>query len=83
MSVDRFGNLITNIAAADPRNQGVEIRAGSYTVRELSRTYGDAEPGRVLALLGSSERLELAVNRGSAADQLGLQVGDPVVLEYR
>ena len=49
----------------------------------LSRTYGEAEPGIVLVLLGSSDRLEISVNQGSAAAQLGLQVGDPITLEYR
>ncbi len=85
VSVDRFGNLITNIARANLRDttQPVEIRAGNRTVTGLSCTYGDAEPGVVLAVLGSSDRLEISVNRGSAAVQLGLQVGDPVTLEYR
>lgn len=85
ISVDRFGNLITNIARADlpAAGRGVEIRAGGFATTGLSRTYGDVEPGVVLALFGSSERLEISVNQGSAAVQLGLQVGDPVILESR
>ncbi len=85
ISVDRFGNLITNIARANLREvrRPLEIRVGSCTVTGLRHTYGDAEPGVVLALLGSSDRLEISVNQGSAASQLGLQVGDPVTVEYR
>jgi S-adenosylmethionine hydrolase len=33
-------------------------------------TYQDAEPGRLCALFDSSDHLEIAVNGGSAADEL-------------
>ena len=46
----------------------------------LAQTYADVAEGEGCALLGSSGRLELAVNQGSAAKELGLGRGDRVRL---
>jgi S-adenosylmethionine hydrolase len=77
LHVDSFGNAITNLTAAviagSPR-----CKVGAHRVDRFVRTYGDAEPGTVVALIGSSGRLEIAVVNGSAADRLSLRVGDPV-----
>ncbi|MGD0650027.1 MAG: SAM-dependent chlorinase/fluorinase [Verrucomicrobiia bacterium] len=45
---------------------------------ELKRFYQDAPAGQPLALVGSSGFLEIAVNNGNAAQELGLRVGDRV-----
>ena len=69
--VDRFGNLITNIPAEalpQPEHTVVEIAGGR--IHGLRRTYGDADEGEVLALVGSFGYLEVAVNGGSAAQRL-------------
>ena len=79
LQVDRFGNLVTNLdratfdrfAEASP----LEIVAGTQAVGKVVGTYADAEPGAVCALFGSSERLEIAVNGGSAAGRLALGRG--------
>jgi S-adenosylmethionine hydrolase len=44
------------------------------------KAYGDAEPGSLVALIGSSGRLEIAVVNGSAAIRLGVSVGEPLEL---
>jgi hypothetical protein len=72
--VDRFGNVVTNLPlSALGETPAVRLEAG----RRLKRveTYGDAEEGEAVALVGSSDLLELAVNRGSAAEALGLERG--------
>jgi S-adenosylmethionine hydrolase len=75
--VDSFGNLLTNIpAAAVPPGAGLRIAGDA--VPQLVRTYGNAEPGELVALIGSSGRLEVAVTRGSAAARLRVGVGTPV-----
>jgi S-adenosylmethionine hydrolase len=77
--VDAFGNLITNIRAiVVPAGAAVSI--SGQTVPRRVRTYGDAEPGAVVALIGSSGELEIAVVNGSAAARLGFGVGTPVVV---
>ena len=75
--VDRFGNLITNLpAAAAPAGAAAWYDAPRPARR--ARSYGDAAPGEVVLLEGSSGLLELAVNRGSAAALTGLGRGDEV-----
>jgi S-adenosyl-L-methionine hydrolase (adenosine-forming) len=51
---------------------------GGRDVTEFVRTYGEAEPGSLVALTDSGGRLEFAVVNGSAASALGVGVGDPV-----
>jgi len=64
-----------NFAAAATR-----VRVGEAIIRGVRPTYGAAEPGTLLALIGSSGQLELGVNQGSAAARLGVRTGDPVEL---
>jgi len=71
---DAFGNLITNVTAADIahlRRTGADARVllGDQDVGPLRHTYSDVAPGEPLALIGSDHRLEIAVNTGSAADR--------------
>lgn len=75
MYVDRFGNLVTNLerAFAEPIPDGAEVRVAGAGPLRLVRTYGDAPPGAMVALFGSTDRLEIAAVGGSAA--AGLQAG--------
>ncbi len=58
-----------------------EVHIAGKTIHPLSKTYGTSAPGDWVALVGSSNFLEVAVNQGSAAQQLGVRAGDEVVLE--
>ena len=72
--IDGFGNLSKQTSrAADIALWGaaLRIRLGGHVLMELCRTYGDVEPGALLALIGSAGLLEIAVNGGNAARQLG------------
>ncbi len=73
LTIDRFGNAITNL---------IGIRSGTVTVAgrtmPVRRTYGDVGPGEVVALVGSSGLLEVAVRNGNAASALGLARGAAV-----
>ena len=51
------------------------FESAGQTVAKSVRTYGDGEPGDVVALIGSGGRVEVAVVNGSAARNLGLGVG--------
>lgn len=72
--VDHFGNLITNIV-------GVCTGAVSCAGHDLPlrATYASADPGQLLALVGSEGEIEIAVRDGSAAAALQLQPGTLVV----
>jgi len=82
--VDRFGNLVTSIPAdvVEPLPPGALIRVAGRTV-PLVGTYADLAPGRAGALVGSRNRLEIAVREGSAAARLGARRGTPVVISRR
>lgn len=74
--VDNFGNLITNIHRTD-LEAFVEsgkplIQVGDLTIKELSPIYADVEEGEALALINSSDWLEIAVNLGRASQYVGL-----------
>ena len=75
ITVDRFGNAVTNLLAM--RGGQVQVAGLSLALR---RTYADAEQGDPVALVGSSGLVEIAVRDGSAADRLGLRRGSSVVL---
>jgi S-adenosyl-L-methionine hydrolase (adenosine-forming) len=82
--VDRFGNLVTSIDRDSfDRFAGVapvQIAVGPHRIDGLVSTYADAPHGGTCALFGSSGRLEICVNGGSAAERLGLSRGAPVVV---
>jgi S-adenosylmethionine hydrolase len=80
--VDRFGNLTSNIDEATIAKLGraVRVEIGSHVIPRIVSTYADATPGDLCALVGSSERLEIAVNGGNAAATLGLGRGAVVQL---
>ena len=84
LHVDRFGNLITNLQpwawAADLSARPVDlvITVGEAKIAGLKRTFGDVEPGELVAYLGSSGPLEIAVRDGNAAARLRVAAGDPV-----
>ena len=75
ISIDRFGNLVTNLIT---RRVGV-VEVGGTSIA-LARTYGDVAPGALTALIGSSGLVEIAVRDGSAAERLGVVRGARVVL---
>ena len=75
ITVDRFGNAVTNLLAM----RGGEVQVGGLSLA-LRRTYADAIEGDPIALVGSSGLVEIAVRDGSAADRLGLRRGSSVVL---
>lgn len=76
IATDHFGTLVTNLIA--PRGGTIEIDGRSLGT--LRRTYGDVPSGTVLALVGSSGLVEIAVRDGSAARELAASRGTPVLL---
>jgi S-adenosyl-L-methionine hydrolase (adenosine-forming) len=86
--IDHFGNLITNIArehlAPFLESKDLTIRIGGLVLNTLSTTYSDVPKGQSLALMGSSNALEIAVNGGNAAHDLGgeFRVGTTVLVDF-
>ncbi len=76
LTVDRFGNVITNIprAIVSERwrfNQDFDVSIGEFEVRvRLLRTYGEAGEGDILATISSGGFLEISKRDGDAAATL-------------
>lgn len=84
IGVDRFGNIRTTINSSHiSRYQPgsfAGIFIGSHQINAISSTYADTAAGELLALIDSAGHLELAMNRGNAAEKTGCKIGDPVTI---
>jgi S-adenosyl-L-methionine hydrolase (adenosine-forming) len=85
IAVDHFGNCISNLtteslsmllAPLDEVEVVLEREDGELRF-PVCRTYADRAAGEPLALVGSSQRLEIAINGGNASKALSLGVGSP------
>jgi S-adenosylmethionine hydrolase len=87
--IDTYGNLITTIGGAEWQTF-IHGANGDLTemVAEVHRvivpvvtTFGDVPHDDACAYLGSTGRIEIAVNLGSAAERFGAVIGTPVKLK--
>jgi S-adenosyl-L-methionine hydrolase (adenosine-forming) len=75
--IDRFGNLITNIAEKNlSPNPQVIIKK---QIIPWGQTYSDGQPQKLIALIGSHGYLEIAVNCGNAQQKLQVKLGEEVI----
>lgn len=84
MHIDRFGNLVTNLPAAEflpPAVRGIEAAAGFQRIRRVCRFYEEAPDGELFLIAGSCGTVEISLKRGSAAKILGVGIGAPVDVE--
>lgn len=86
VAVDSFGNLITNIArpslADVPTDDSVTIRCDEHETHGIFNTYADQPPMTLIALIGSSDQLELAIVNENARAMLGVSEGAKVVVSW-
>jgi len=75
LTIDRFGNVITNLVA--PRGGFVEAAGRVLAIR---RSYADVPSGELTAVVGSTGFVEIALRDGDAASVLRLERGMPVIL---
>jgi hypothetical protein len=84
---DKFGNLITNLTPANApalfaENAVVKITVGQSTVAGIHSAYAEGQPGELFALLNSMGFLEIASNRGAAAQLAQASRGSEVLVEF-
>jgi S-adenosylmethionine hydrolase len=78
---DHFGNLVTSVTEERvPFSAHVEVSIGGTSIHGVRRTYAEARPGELVALIGSSGHLEISVVNGNAAQTLGLGPDAPITL---
>ncbi len=84
--IDGFGNMRTNIAfnylsKTQPETfRGIEV--GNHVVNMIATTYAEQKPGMLVGLVDSTGYIEIAVNKGSAAELTGCDLGDMVSLFF-
>jgi len=82
LHIDRFGNLVTNISnelIKETRDaQSIKIYVGNTILRGIQKAFADVQEGEPLAYIGSSGMLEIAINKGSAEEMLGVHKGASV-----
>ncbi len=84
LKADRFGNLITNITPEDAPMlftqppSAFKIVVGKREITDIKASYAEGAPGEVFGILGSMGYLEIAANRGSAQQLLGVGKGTDV-----
>ena len=78
LTMDRFGNLVTNLAPQDLPPPPIAFQVASTRLYGLSSSYSEAAKGRPLAILGSSGFIEISTREASAAEKLRLKPGDAV-----
>ncbi len=89
IGIDGFGNIITNLSGEIfERREGygrifLVYRQGREErfLATYVRTYGEAEEGENIILIGSHGNIEIAVNKGSAAERLGIKVRDKIIIK--
>ena len=82
LHIDNFGNLITNIRSGDlpQKSPALTIHVGNKTIHGLSHTYSAGD--EILALIGSSDYLEISLKEGNASSFLNAAIGNEVRIIY-
>ena len=58
----------------------VRIYVGNTIIDHMVNTFGDVQPGEPVAFIGSSGMLEVGINKGNAAEMLGVDKGAQISL---
>jgi S-adenosyl-L-methionine hydrolase (adenosine-forming) len=86
LAFDRFGNVMLDVEHEEMTTLGLRLGHGVLVNGQEARyatTFADVPPGALLVYEDAYRTLSLAVNRGSAADRLGLFVDDEVRITPR
>jgi hypothetical protein len=86
VSIDSFGNLVTNITSEmlrdTPTDESVRVRCDDHETLGIFKTYAEQPEMTLVAVVGSSGELELAIVGDSAKLMLGVSVGTKVTVEW-
>ena len=92
-SIDSFGNIITNIALMETsfgdlfnllkEHNQIRVEFQDHLFEGLFAPNYDTVPkGSLILIKGSSGFLELSINQGNASNELGIQVGDIITINF-
>jgi S-adenosyl-L-methionine hydrolase (adenosine-forming) len=77
--IDVFGNLITDVRGEDLASPRLTVEVRDRQIAGLQRNYASGQG--LTALVGSSGFLEITLSGGSAVAELGVDIGEPVVVQ--
>ena len=85
--IDHFGNVSTNIrfenlGDAMKEKENITVRLNGIEINGMVNTFGERPVGELVALIGSTGNLGIAVVNGNAQQRLGTKVGDSVEVVY-
>lgn len=78
--IDHFGNLITNIPGKLVQQKSWQVMINNITI-DSGKTYSQVNLGKNITMVGSHGWIEIAVNSGSAQQQLQLTERDPIQIK--
>ena len=85
LRVDRFGNVVTNIGRAlltsfleGDLNSNLVVKIQNKWTLPMALSYSAVPTGGLLAIIGSRDTLEIAVNQGNAGRLIGVAAGDEI-----
>jgi S-adenosylmethionine hydrolase len=82
ISIDRFGNAITNIPGERSAELGesadIRVFIGQEVIGSISKTYSSVKEGETVVYIGSAGLIELAINGGDFAKRFAVKPGDTV-----
>ena len=75
--IDRFGNVITNLANQDKDKYSVQM-AGKKFVMNYYPNYNSAKDNELFLIEGSCNTLEISLKNASANDKVNVKVGEKI-----
>ena len=83
--IDHFGNISTNIRVGDlgdamKHKENIIVSIGDIEINGLVNTFGERSVGELIALIGSTGNLGIALVNGDAAAKLGVKQGNEILV---
>ena len=79
LHIDHFGNCSTNLGMEQlTRLRPAMIKIKERIINGVVKSFGEGQPGELVGLIDSDDRLAISMVNGSASHLLGAQVGDRV-----
>jgi S-adenosyl-L-methionine hydrolase (adenosine-forming) len=86
--IDSFQNAITNIQKdlferiGKGRRFDILVQSNHYKINRINKMYNETSSGELLAIFNSADLLEIAINKGNAAELLNLGINSNVRIKF-
>src|SRR5512133_847981 len=87
--IDSYKNAITNITLELSQRIGkgrpfeIFVQSNHYRIKRINSRYSESSLGEIVAIFNSVDLLEIAINRGNAADLLNLALNSPIRIKFK